>query len=60
MIERNPRRGRRPRPRRTVINLVDRTDGKRRHYYSVTVEDVPSYVMKLIQEQVLPFVKVSR
>jgi len=58
MHKRNPRSGRRARPRRTVINLVERVDGKRRHYYSVTVDDTPAYVMKLIHEQILPFVRV--
>lgn len=45
-----PRRGRKPRPRRCVIQLRVRQGGKVIPYYSVTVATEPDLAMKRIQE----------
>jgi hypothetical protein len=44
------KKGRKPKPKRTVVNIVTRIDGKRKHYHSFTIQVEPYEVMKLLQD----------
>ncbi len=50
MRKRNPNSGRRRKPTRYLLNLLEKKDGKRRHVFSVIVDASPNELMKIMQE----------